>query len=118
MTKTEAERARRELQHALDALGDGAGAEEWGTGSVAERLNARAWDALTVAQHKPVALASHAFVTAAYVSVKLRTRTRDQVISCMRKVAPVLLEVLIEADDDCPTCLERPCRPLCGSQLR
>jgi hypothetical protein len=38
MTKTEAEEARRALDHACAALTDGAGQEQWGPGVIADKL--------------------------------------------------------------------------------
>lgn len=74
------------LQHALDALGDGSGHQEWGPGPVILKL-----DAIS-------APASEAFGTAALVAVKLGHQGRKKMTAAIRKLAPVLLEV-IQGDD-------------------
>jgi hypothetical protein len=99
MTKTEAERARRELQHALDALGDGAGRDLWGPGVVGQQLHQRVWgwDGETYTYCPRLFKVATAFDVSAQLAVRLDHVHPETMYACMRKVAPVLLEVLIEA---------------------
>jgi len=104
LDKHKADKARRELAHALEALEDGAGRSEWGPGPVLMRLGIRsgaAADAFTCA-----ALATH--------DLLLRT-SRPAVIHAIRVLAPVFLELAI---DVCDTCRMKPCHKLCASQLK
>jgi hypothetical protein len=84
VTKSEKETARRELMHALDALGDGAGRDMWGPGSVGVYL---------VWRNR---LAAYAFDTAAQVAWSFRKREAAICAATMRKIAPVLLDILLE----------------------
>ena len=103
--------ARRELAHALEALDDGAGHEEWGPGLVLVRLDSRNM------------LASEALQCAIMSTHDLLMRTsRPGVIRALRVLAPVFLELIIEGpmwrSDVCATCHLKPCHPLCASVLR
>lgn len=93
MTKTEANAARRELEHALAALDDGSGHETWGPGVVGQKLWDRSWEQPWVAM---------AFDTASQVVYKFRCQTggvhmseRPGFIDDVRKLAPVMLELLL-----------------------
>lgn len=77
--------AKEALKHALDALGDGSGHEVWGPGPVGAKLH----------EHSP--LAGLAFDTAAVTAVQLAHTGRHRMTATIRRLAPVLLEV-IEGD--------------------
>jgi hypothetical protein len=70
------------LQHALDALGDGSGHQDWGPGPILERL-----DAIS----NP---AAEALAIATQVAVKVGHRTRAKMTATIRRVAPVVLDVI------------------------
>lgn len=72
------------LKHALAALDDGCGHSLWGPGIVGQFLE------------KNYPKASQAFDTACQVAVKLRHLEPQKMIATMRKLAPVLLEVLTD----------------------
>jgi hypothetical protein len=74
------------LQHALDALGDGSGHEEWGPAPILERLDA-------ISQP-----AAEAFAIATQVAVKIGHRSRAKMTSTIRTVAPVVLDVIWGSD--------------------
>jgi hypothetical protein len=90
MGKAERERAKAALEHALAALGDGAGHTLWGPGVVGNTL----W---RLRETK----AGLAFDTAASVLFRMelfsviRPDERPRFIAAMSKIAPVLLEVLL-----------------------
>lgn len=86
--------ARRELKHAIEALSDGAGQETWGPGPVGSKLF---WKSI------PAALA---FDTAASSLMILhrgaapRTLFAPAVfIEKMRMLAPVMLEIVLTAEE-------------------
>lgn len=89
------QKAHAELQHALGALGDGSGHDCWGPAPVGDALYNRdgyAGQAFDVA-------ASAAFM-ASLVSVRSMTiapETRPAFISAMRKLAPVILDIRLDA---------------------
>lgn len=91
MNQRERDEAKRELQHALDALDDGAGRELWGPGAVLDRL---AWRD----GHAYAAL----YVTSGTLYNLLGLRTREQCIRGCRALAPVMLDLLLaeQPDDD------------------
>jgi hypothetical protein len=77
--------AKEALKHALDALGDGSGHEVWGPGPVGAKL------------HEHSKLAGMVFDMAAIAAVQLQHTGRVRMTATIRKLAPVLLEVI---DDD------------------
>lgn len=86
--------ARRELKHALEALGDGAGQTEWGPGPVIERLEPRSMDA---------AQAFAMAVSTAYSAMRVAVGfdffckpTPGDLIEATRKLAPVVLDIILE----------------------
>lgn len=86
--------ARRELTHALEALGDGIGHETWGPGPVIERLSKREL------KEPAVRMATEALEAATMASHDLLHRVkRDDALSAIRRLAPVFLELIIEKDD-------------------
>jgi len=84
-------KSQRELRHALNALQDGSGWEEWGPGPVGLRLFERDWraafafDAASVAVHR---LMRENF------GGPLSPLKQVRFIAAMRDVAPMLLRVL------------------------
>lgn len=78
------------LQHALDALSDGSGHGVWGPGVIGQKL----WEANE-------ALAAQAFDAASttlFVNLGQSTMSkagRAQFIAAMKKLAPVLLDILL-----------------------
>lgn len=71
------------LQHALDALGDGSGHETWGPGPVGAVL----------LEKSPAA--GRAFDDAAIIAAQLGHTSRAKMTATIRKLAPVLLEVIV-----------------------
>jgi len=97
MGKAERERARAALEHALAALGDGAGREIWGPGVVGEKLWAKAWTQRAEGwlPATPLGQAALAFDVSAQVAWKLGKDDPAEMYAAMRKVAPAILEVLL-----------------------
>lgn len=102
----ERERDQRALAHALQALGDGAGHEQWGPGPVGQKLidawqeGRCSWRASWAFDYA-VKVASQAFMAAGVIPpvTSLRGRIevpRKEVIMLMTKIAPVLLEAVWE----------------------
>lgn len=91
MKRADIEKARAELNHALDALEDGAGQEVWGPGRVIARLAKRALKE-PAATHAEGALAD-ASDTAYNV---LHLRARVDLIDAIRRLAPLFLEMRLE----------------------
>lgn len=87
MGKSERERARRELQHALDALSDGAGQELWGPGMLHPQLARRSH------------LAATAFRLSYRAACSLGQYEPAASIAAMRKLAPVMLEILLGEEE-------------------
>lgn len=82
------EAARAELKHALDALGDGAGAKQWGPGPVIAKLSKRN------------AMACEAFEMATMVTHDLFCLVkREDAMPAIRRLAPVFLEMLLERQE-------------------
>ncbi len=95
MTDSEKDQARRELAHALDALGDGAGKEVWGPGVVGHKLlqrDARASLAFDLAS----ATVWRAMRHFAQIYAELSKEEQPKFIANMRKLAPVVLELLLD----------------------
>lgn len=87
-SKSDTDRAFADLNHALAALGDGAGHETWGPAHVIEGLQRR--------DHR----AQSAFEMAARISFGLMlTRTPARMIHEMRVLAPVLLQLVLDAEE-------------------
>ncbi len=102
MGKAERERAKAALEHALAALGDGAGREIWGPGVVGQKL----WEEVrdkrepgTGLQRSPLGQAGVAFDTSAQVAYKMGFLAPAEMYAAMRKIAPVLLEVLLGEEE-------------------
>lgn len=82
---------KKELAHALDALGDGSGHDQWGPGPVGLRLHERSGLA-----GKAFDLAGQSAFEALRWSNHYIDRTgRPKFIAAMRKLAPVFLELLL-----------------------
>lgn len=77
---------REALQHALDALGDGAGHAEWGPAPILERLDGISHPA------------AEAFAIATQVAVKIGHRSRPKMTAAIRTIAPVVLDVIWGSD--------------------
>lgn len=87
--------ARRELAHALEALGDGIGHETWGPGPVINRLCKR------VLKEPAVQLAVEALEAATMATHDLLHRVkREDALGGIRRLAPVFLELIIEKDEE------------------
>lgn len=89
--------AHQELGHALDALGDGSGHDEWGPGPVGWTLWQRS------------AYAASALDLSTQVAVKLVAEVEPAtMIPVMRKLAPIFLNLLLERDAAAGVKLELP----------
>lgn len=87
-SKSDTGRAFADLDHALAALGDGAGHEVWGPGEIINHMGCKDWRAAAAFSH------------AASVSFHLlNTRTPARMIAEMRTLAPVLLGLLLSAEE-------------------
>lgn len=93
MTNSEKEKARRELAHALAALTDdgGRGNDGWGPGAIAARLMRREGETGRLSPIHRVFMAG--WSDCVFLG---RNGSVEQFASAMRKIAPVLLEVLLE----------------------
>ncbi len=96
MTDSEKDQARRELAHALDALKDGAGQEVWGPGVVGAKL----WDRSSNAGWAFDEAANTVFRAMRYGRLHEGGPLTDveggPFIENMRKLAPVVLELLLD----------------------
>lgn len=87
-SKSDTDRAFADLNHALAALGDGAGNETWGPSAILHRMGVKHDHAVT------------AFGHAAFISYNLMgMRTPSRVIGQMRVLAPVLLQLILDAEE-------------------
>ena len=87
------QKAHAELQHALDALTDGSGHEEWGPGPVGHELWGRS-EVAGYAFDRSAQIALNAgLMGAGIISPAYRTRF----IESMRRLAPVILDIRLDA---------------------
>lgn len=87
-SKSDTDRAWADLNHALAALGDGVGHETWGPHAILNRMGRKHHHAYS------------AIWMASCISFNLlNTRTPARMIAEMRTLAPVLLGLLLSAEE-------------------
>lgn len=98
MTRTESNAARRELEHALDALTDGSGHEQWGPGVVGSMLNERNFHA-HMAFDRAAQVIFGEEVDACHYKNELANMAlnRSRFIAAMRRLAPIILDIRLAA---------------------